>query len=153
MKTSHIEIGTFNPDRDLGTNIRRAMNNVGMGDAKYVKTVECGRAVVIMPDSDRTQDAKPGEVMKMLGANESLIKHVRSFGGSIGNESIEMELLQQKNVARLDYTFRDTYNEENFLVRITKAQHNLLCWLSDHDFLGEHFDYENGHIAHDIEEI
>ena len=153
MKSWHTDKFASFGTTTLNDAISKAMQESGItGDQRYYKVVSCGRGVVIIPDSDRTQDAKPGEVMKMLGANESLIKHVRAFDCAIGNEPIEMEL-PKKGGNREDFTFTHTGNDESFLVRITPDQYNLMMWLGDHDMLSYDFDYERGHIAHDIEDI
>ena len=154
MTTWHTDKFASYGSTTLNDAIDKAMKTSGMtDDQRYFKVVSCGRGVIIMPESDRTQAAKAGEVMKMLGANERLIKYVRNDPSTIGNAPIEMELPVSARAVRKDFTFTDTYNEEHFLVRVTNDQLNLLEWLSSHDLLGEHFDYECGHIAHDIEEI
>lgn len=153
MKSWHTDKFASFGTTTLNDAISKAMQESGItGDQRYYKVVSCGRGVVIIPDSYRTQDAKPGEIMKMLGANETLVKFVRNNVMTLGGEVISMEL-PKKGGNREDFTFKDTYSEENFLVHITPEQYNLLNWLTDHDLLAGHFDYERGHIAHDIEEI
>ncbi len=153
MTTWHTDKFASYGSTTLNDAIDKAMKASGMhDDQRYFKVVSCGRGVVIMPDSDRTAIAKPGEIMKMLGANESLIKHVRSNPAHIGGELIEMEL-PKKGGNREDFTFTNTGNDESFLVRITPDQYNLLNWLGDHEMLSYDFDWERGHIAHSIEEI
>ena len=101
MKSWHTDKFASFGTTTLNDAISKAMQESGItGDQRYYKVVSCGRGVVIIPDSDRTQDAKPGEVMKMLGANESLIKHVRAFDCAIGNEPIEMELPKRAVIVR-----------------------------------------------------
>ena len=152
MTTWHANLNAAFGGNSLDQTLNKAMKSVNMDNHNLLKVVSCGRGVVIMPDSDCTADAKPGEVMKMLGANESLIKFVRNNPSHIGGELIEMEL-PKKGGNREDFTFTDTYSEEHFLVRITPEQYSLLNWLCDHELLSENFDYDRGHIAHDIEEI
>ena len=154
MTTWHTDKFASYGSTTLNDAISTAMKASGMtDDQRYFKVVSCGRGVVIMPDSDRTQAAKPGEVMKMLGANERLIKYVRYDPSTIGGEPIEMELPASAKPFRKDFTFTDTYDDEHFLVRITNDQLNLLDWLNEHDLLRDNFDWESGHISHNIEEI
>ena len=153
MTTWHTDKFASYGSTTLNDAIDKAMKASGMhDDQRYFKVVSCGRGVVIMPDSDRTAITKPGEVMKMLGASESLIKHIRSNPAYIGGEPIEMEL-PKKGGNREDFTFTNTGNDEHFLVRITPDQYNLLNWLGDHEMLSYDLDWERGHIAYDIEEI
>lgn len=152
MTTWHANLNAAFGGDSLDQTLNKAMNAANLNNHSLLKVVQCGRAVVIIPDSDRTQAAKAGEVMKMLGANERLIKYVRNDPSTIGNAPIEMEL-PAKGDRREDFTFTDSYNEEHFLVRITPEQYSLLNWLCDHELVVDHFDWERGHIAHDIEEI
>ena len=153
MKSWHTDKFASFGTTTLNDAISKAMQESGItGDQRYYKVVSCGRGVVIIPDSDRTQDAKPGEIMKALGANETLVKFVRNNVMTLGGEVIEMEL-PKKVSNREDFTFTRTGNDENFLVRITPDQYSLLNWLGDHEMLIWDFEWEHGHIAHDIEEI
>lgn len=153
MTTWHANLNAAFGGDSLDQTLNKAMNAANLNNHSLLKVVQCGRAVVIIPDSDRTQAAKAGEIMKMLGANERLIKYVRNDPSTIGNAPIEMELPAPAKPIRKDYTFTDTYDDEHYLVRVTNDQLNLLDWLNDRDFLCGHLDWESGHIAHDIEEI
>ena len=152
MTTWHANLNAAFGGDSLDQSLNKAMNAANLNTHSLLKVVQCGRAVVIIPDSDRTQAAKAGEIMKMLGANERLIKYVRNDPSTIGNAPIEMEL-PAKGGIREDFTFTNTGNDESFLVRITPDQYNLLNWLGDHEMLSYDFDWERGHIAHNIEEI
>lgn len=154
MTTWHTDKFASYGSTTLNDAIDKAMKASGMhDDQRYFKVVSCGRGVVIMPDSDRTAIAKPGEVMKMLGANETLVKFVRNNVMTIGGEVIEMELPAPAETFRKDFTFTDSGNDEHYLVRITNDQLNLLDWLDCHDLLRDCFDWESGHITNEIEEI
>ena len=153
MTTWHANLNAAFGGDSLDQTLIKAMNAANLNNNSLLKVVQCGRAVVIMPDSDRTQAAKGGEVMKMLGANEQLIKYIRSYPSSIGNSPIEMELPKTANECRLDYTFYDDCRDLRNYVKITKEQLNLLEWLSNNDYLSYDMNWEYGHEIPDIETI
>ena len=153
MTTWHVNTNAAFGNDSFDRNLEKAMNAANMSGHNLLKVVQCGRAVVIIPDSDVTAAAKGGEIMKMLGANERLIKYVRSDPSTIGNAPIEMELPNSINENRFDYTIRNDYEEQVNYVRLTSSQLDLLSWLSTNGYLNCDMDYEKGHCIPQIETI
>ena len=153
MTTWHVNTNSAFGNDSFDRNLEKAMNAANMGAHNLLKVVQCGRAVVIIPDSDVTQAAKAGEVMKMLGANERLIKYVRNDPCTIGNAPIEMELPKPAEENRFDYTIRNECEEQINYVRLTSSQLDLLSWLSNNGYLNYGMDYEKGHCIPQIETI
>lgn len=154
MTTWHINTNSAFGNDTLDKGLTKAMNAANLNTHSLLKVVQCGRAVVIIPDSDRTADAKPGEVMKMLGANERLIKYVRNDPSTIGNAPIEMELPKSAmSEPRFDYTLYDDCNDLRNYVKITKAQFDFLEWLSTNSYLSYDMCWEEGHEIPNIEII
>lgn len=154
MTTWHINTNSAFGNESFDRNLEKAMNAANMSGHNLLKVVQCGRAVVIIPDSDVTQAAKAGEVMKMLGANERLIKYVRNDPSTIGNAPIEMELPKSATEERrYDYTLRNECHDQISYVRITQSQINFLEWLSNNNYLHYDMDWEQGHEIPDIETI
>lgn len=155
MTTWHTDKFASYGSTTLNDAIDKAIKASGMSDdQRYFKVVSCGRGVVIMPDSDRTQAAKAGEVMKMLGANERLIKYVRNDPSTIGNAPIEMELPKSAaSESRLDFTLYDDCRDLRNYVKITNAQYDFLNWLSENDYLSYDMNWEAGHEIPNIKII
>ena len=153
MITWHINTNSTFGNDTLDKGLTKAMNAANLNNHSLLKVVQCGRAVVIIPDSDVTAAAKGGEIMKMLGANERLIKYVRNDPSTIGNAPIEMELPKTANECRLDYTFYDDCRDLRNYVKITKEQFNFLEWLSNNGYLSYDMNWEYGHEIPDIETI
>ena len=154
MTTWHVNTNSAFGNDTLEKGLTKAMNAANMTAHNLLKVVQCGRAVVIIPDSDVTAAAKGGEIMKMLGANERLIKYVRSDPSTIGNAPIEMEL--PKSAAeekRYDYTIRSDYYDTTSYVRITQPQIDFLEWLADNDYLSDNTNWEEGFEIPNIETI
>ena len=152
MTTWHVNTNSAFGNESFDRNLEKAMNAANMSGHNLLKVVQCGRAVVIIPDSDVTQAAKAGEVMKMLGANERLIKYVRSDPSTIGNAPIEMDAPKSTSV-RYDYTLRNECHDQINYVRITQEQISLLEWLSNNEYLHYDMEWEIGHEIPDIETI
>lgn len=154
MITWHANLNAAFGGDSLDQTLTKAMNAANMNNHSLLKVVQCGRAVVIIPDSDRTQAAKAGEIMKMLGANERLIKYVRNDPSTIGNAPIEMELPKSTaSEPRLDFTLYDDCRDLRNYVKITNAQYDFLNWLSENEYLSYDMNWETGHEIPNIEVI
>lgn len=154
MTTWHVNTNSAFGNDSFDRNLEKAMNAANMSAHNLLKVVQCGRAVVIIPDSDVTAAAKGGEIMKMLGANERLIKYVRNDPSTIGNAPIEMELPKPAiSEPRLDFTLYDDCRDLRNYVKITNAQYDFLNWLSENDYLSYDMNWEAGHEIPNIEII
>lgn len=64
MKTKHVSV---HPSRDtLCHAVNTALREVNNRDS-YLRVVSCGKAVVILPDTNRAQDCEMPELLKAMG--------------------------------------------------------------------------------------
>lgn len=118
MKTRHV--ATVN-DYDITTAIRAALRETKSYE-NYLRVVNCGRGVIILPDTNRKQDCTEGEAIKALG----LVKHYDGLHLEKG--------LSEKKDERKPVMLRYADNTPEWL-SLTPDQVRLLNWLYDCDYL------------------
>ena len=64
MKTNHVSVHR-NYD-NLNHAVRCALHDAN-NQGGYLRVINCGKAVVILPDTDRTQDCEMPELLKAMG--------------------------------------------------------------------------------------
>ena len=62
MNTTHI----YNSNDQLTATVRVALRQVHNKD-NYLRVITCGKAVVILPDTDRSKDCESAEMLKAMG--------------------------------------------------------------------------------------
>lgn len=62
MTTNHI----YNNNDQLMVSVRNALRQVHNKD-NYLRVIACGKAVVILPDTDRTKNCEMPEMLKAMG--------------------------------------------------------------------------------------
>ena len=62
MTTNHV----YNNNDQLMVGVRNALRQVSNRD-NYLRVITCGKAVVILPDTDRTKDCEMPEMLKAMG--------------------------------------------------------------------------------------
>ena len=85
------------------------------------RVVQCGRGLILLPDTDRTKDATEGEVIKALG-----------FRNKVGNMSTEGE--------RTTFAV-NRQGESTTLISLTPAQVRFLKWCESEDIFWDEVNF------------
>ena len=85
------------------------------------RVIQCGRGLILLPDTDRTKDANEGEVIKALG-----------FRNKVGNMSTEGE--------RTTFAV-NRQGEFTTLISLTPAQVRFLKWCESEDIFWDEVDF------------
>ena len=88
-------------------------SNLGKTDGK-IRVAQVGAGVVILPETNRTQDLSENEMRKALHIDEKAPKE----------ETVKVKL----------YTYK-SYNEAEAYLELTEEQYKLLKWLSSNEWL------------------
>lgn len=135
MKTRHISFaGSF------GTyDILDALHDAKI-DSSYVRAVNCGRGVIILPDTNRKADCTEGEIIKALGL-------VKKYDGLHLEGGMKSEDEKPRKLVSMQYEY-DTPD----VIALTDDQIRLLDWLNKRSYLSESisFNYLN---SFEIEKI
>ena len=118
MKTIHIENDT--KAEGLTAVVKSALTEVNSNKI-YLRVITCGKAVVILPDTDRSKDCEMPELLKAMGITTTDRK-------------------QPKLYEPLKTTFRKNYivyydNKPQEIFALTEEQIRLLDELNDRDLL------------------
>lgn len=116
MRTRHEHLTSY----QFGDAIKCALHEVKSYD-NNLRIVNCGRGVVILPDTNRKADCTEGELIKALGL-------VKKYDGLHleGNTS-------EKTIDRKPVMLRRSDDTPEWL-SLTPDQWRLLNWLSKYDF-------------------
>lgn len=116
MKTRHV-----NPDSwDFASDVRAALREV-KSFQNCVRVVNCGRGVVVLPDTNRKQDCTEGEVIKALGL-------VKKYDGL----HLDNNAPEKKSERKLIMLRRSDDTPE--WISLTPDQMRLLNWLQEGDY-------------------
>ena len=116
MKTRHV----YENSSILGEAIRGALREVKSYQS-HLRIVNCGRGVVILPDTNRKQDCTEGEVIKALGL-------VKKYDGlHLDNNAPE------KKSERKPIMLRRSDDTPEW-ISLTPDQMRLLNWLQEGDY-------------------
>ena len=85
------------------------------------RVIQCGRGLILLPDTDRTKDANEGEIIKALG-----------FRNKVGNMSTEGE--------RTTFAV-NRQGEFTTLISLTPAQVRFLKWCESEDIFWDEVDF------------
>lgn len=85
------------------------------------RLIQCGRGLILLPDTDRTKDANEGEIIKALG-----------FRNKVGNMSTEGE--------RTTFAV-NRQGEFTTLISLTPAQVRFLKWCESEDIFWDEVDF------------
>lgn len=85
------------------------------------RVIQCGRGLILLPDTDRSKDATEGEVIKALG-----------FRNKVGNMSTEGE--------RTTFAV-NRQGEFTTLISLTPAQVRFLKWCESEDIFWDEVDF------------
>ena len=86
-----------------------------LGKTGNIRVAQVGAGVVILPDTNRTQELSENELRKALHIEEKVPKEEKMTNYEIKNS--------------------DTWSDDTFLVSLTEEQVRLLDWLIDHDYV------------------
>ena len=114
MTTTHV----YNNNDQLMVNVRNAMRQVHTND-NYLRVITCGKAVVILPDTDRTKDCEMPEMLKAMGL--VAVKDSRNL--------VCPAPAERKNVLCL------YEGEVQYIYSLTPEQIRLLDELEEHGYL------------------
>ena len=86
-----------------------------LGTTGNIRVAQVGAGVVILPDTNRTQDLSEKEMRKALHIEEKVPKEEKMTNYKIKDS--------------------DSWSDRVFLVSLTEEQVRLLDWLIDHDYV------------------
>jgi hypothetical protein len=120
MTTTHV----YNNNDQLMVNVRNALRQVHNRD-NYLRVITCGKAVVILPDTDRTKDCEMPEMLKAMGL--VAVKDSRNL--------VCPAPAERKNVLCL------YEGEVQHIYSLTPDQIRLLDELQENDYLNYHLSF------------
>lgn len=123
MKTRHVCSPIDYNNRTTFTNAVRDAIQETKNFYSSVRVVNCGRGVIILPDTNRKQDCTEGEIIKALGL-------VKKYDG------LHLEDEKKENNNRQLVSIQCEYNSPD-IVALTEEQVRLLNWLNNREYLDE----------------
>lgn len=120
MTTNHV----YNNNDQLMVSVRNALRQVSNRD-NYLRVITCGKAVVILPDTDRTKDCEMPEMLKAMGL--VAVKDSRNL--------VHADPAERKNVLCL-YD-----NEVQFIYSLTPDQIRLIKELQENGYMDYRFSF------------
>lgn len=135
MKTRHTTSSNFN----IAADVKAALREVN-SYKEHIRVINCGRGVVILPDTNRKVDCTEGEVIKALGL-------VKKYDGlHLDNTRSEDEM--PRKLVSIQYE-RDTPE----IIALTDDQIRLLEWLGEKDYFSECLEYHYFGSSFEIQKI
>ena len=123
MKTTHVSI--HRNHNDLNYAVRCALHDVNNREG-YLRVITCGKAVVILPDTNRKQDCEMPELLKAMGIT-------RIDGG-------QAKLCEPAEEERFNVLCTRNGAVE-CVYSMTKDQYNLINELERQDFLWDEIQF------------
>lgn len=112
MKTRHLYWFDNNSNNSIANAINDALCETG-GNGQFLRIVNCGRAVVILNDSNREQDCGQEELMEALGLTKKC-----------------NDLHSEQNKSRFNYMIEFSDGAIEY-VALTEDQVRFLDWLCE----------------------
>ena len=119
MKTIHIENDV--KTESLTAVVKSALTEVN-SNKTYLRVITCGKAVIILPDTDRSRDCKMPELFKAMGITAIDGKHPILCESS-------------KTTSRENYIVSQDYDDRQEIFSLTKEQVRLLEALNEKGLL------------------
>lgn len=110
MKTIHIE--NDSNLQELTTGVKFALTEVN-SNKTYLRVITCGKAVIILPDTDRSRDCEMPELLKAMGVTTTNGKQPK-----LGEPP--------KTTSRENYIVSQDYDDRQEIFSLTKEQVRLL---------------------------
>ena len=123
MKTTHVSI--HRNHNDLNYAVRSSLHDVNNREG-YLRVITCGKAVVILPDTNRKQDCEMPELLKAMGIT-------RIDGG-------QAKLCEPAEEERFNVLCTRNGAVE-CVYSMTKDQYNLINELERQDFLWDEIQF------------
>ena len=121
MKTEHFNFKGCSWDfvSDLGREIIREMKNLGTFNSNLkMRMVTCGKAIIILPETDTSKDCTIDELLKAMHCEDK-----------------KAEFRPQEETKR--YFVKDSYNEDHLFMDVSPQVEEFIKYCSRNDYFSE----------------
>lgn len=126
MKTIHVE--NDSKLQELTAGVKFALTEVN-SNKTYLRIITCGKAVIILPDTDRSRDCEMPELLKAMGITTTNGKQPKLCESS-------------KTTSRENYIVSQDYDNMQEIFSLTKEQVRLLEALNEKGLLIDSVHFE-----------